>query len=371
MTSENARYWIRRRGLPHASGTIARKQPIAAAFLGGSITEGAGASDASRTSYRAMTGQFLTDRFADSAVTCVNAGVGGTNSTFGAHRFQDHVLRHGPIDLLFVEFAVNDGTDREESIRGMEGIVRQCRRLSPDTDIVFLYTAADKNLSAETPFNIAVHEEVAAHYGIPSVNFAAAVYDRIQAGDVQWEELAPDRVHPNDAGYALYAEVLRGFLEEQLVASDEASATVDPAPMDEQCYEQAAMLDLNAAEHGGAFRQSDGSALQPVGNWRYPLDHLFSDAPGESLAFSVTGTLAGVLLLCGADTGSLEYAINGGPYTTIDPFDKYCLQFYRPVIVMFPPRPERSAMRVSIRVGASRNGQSAGHALRIMKFLSS
>ena len=38
----------------------------------------------------------------------INAAVSGTGSDYGAPRLQRDVLRHRP-DLLFVEFAVNDG----------------------------------------------------------------------------------------------------------------------------------------------------------------------------------------------------------------------------------------------------------------------
>lgn len=37
----------------------------------------------------------------------------------------------------------------------------------------------DKNLTGYKPFNIAVHEEVADHYGIPSIDCAAKVYTMI------------------------------------------------------------------------------------------------------------------------------------------------------------------------------------------------
>jgi len=37
---------------------------------------------------------------------------------------EEHALVKGKIDLLFVEFAVNDGDDAAESIRGMEDVVR-------------------------------------------------------------------------------------------------------------------------------------------------------------------------------------------------------------------------------------------------------
>ncbi|WP_052770429.1 SGNH/GDSL hydrolase family protein [Paenibacillus sp. IHB B 3415] len=206
-----------RRGLPGMRSKLAGDAPLTAAFLGGSITEGAGASDADTTSWRALTGAYLQRLYAGHPVRCINAGVGGTTSTFGAHRLQEHVLRHGEIDLLFVEFSVNDGEDRGESIRGMEGIVRQCRRLSPETELIFVYTAADKNLTGYKPFNIAVHEEVADHYGIPSIDCAAKVYTMIHTGELSWKRFAPDGYHPLDAGHALYAGLVQEYLQQAIV----------------------------------------------------------------------------------------------------------------------------------------------------------
>ena len=52
-------------------------------------------------------------------------------------------LRHNP-DLLFVEFATNDGRAAPEAIwRSMEGIVRQTWKKNPATDIVFAYTITE------------------------------------------------------------------------------------------------------------------------------------------------------------------------------------------------------------------------------------
>jgi hypothetical protein len=89
-------------------------------FLGGSITEMEG--------YRPMVCSLLEERFPKTEFTFTNAGIGSTCSTTGAFRLRRDVLDHGPVDLLFVEFAVNDDQDghlsREECIRGMEGVVR-------------------------------------------------------------------------------------------------------------------------------------------------------------------------------------------------------------------------------------------------------
>ena len=55
-------------------------------------------------------------------------------------RVAHDALRHNP-DLLFVEFATNDGGAQPQAIwRSMEGIVRQTWKKDPATDIVFTYT---------------------------------------------------------------------------------------------------------------------------------------------------------------------------------------------------------------------------------------
>ncbi|CAN7269344.1 SGNH/GDSL hydrolase family protein [Paenibacillus sp. LjRoot153] len=382
MTNTWANHWLNHRGgLPHMQEKLNRHEPITVAFIGGSITEGAGASDLATTSWRALTERYLKQRYTPDMVMCINAGVGGTTSTFGAHRLQAHVLSHGEIDLLFVEFSVNDGEDRDESIRGMEGIVRQCRRLSPRTDICFIYSAADKNLTESTPFNIAVHEEVAAYYEIPSVNFAARVYALLQTDEVRWDDLASDRVHPNDAGHALYASFLREYLNEALGGKKDADGDKDPVRINGQevvsllpslnpnNYEYAAMLEVDPVDGLVGFEWRELSS-EPLMNWRYDTRHLYTDTHDASLSFTVHGQRAGILLLCGPDSGTFEYAIDSEPFQAIQLFDDWCLKAYRPIMAMFPMYADRQSRRITIRHTGKKDERSTGTSLRILKLLS-
>ncbi|WP_053374016.1 SGNH/GDSL hydrolase family protein [Paenibacillus sp. FJAT-27812] len=374
MIDQSASSYVNlRRGLPNLSKRLRHNEPIVVAFLGGSITEGYGASDPDKASWRALTESYLRERFSEDRVTCVNAGVGGTNSTFGVHRLREHALPNSEIDLLFVEFSVNDGEDREESIRGMEGIVRQCWRLSPEADICFLYTAAEKNLTARMPFNIAVHEEVAAHYHIPSVNFAASIYDLIGEGQARWEELAPDLVHPNDAGYARYAQAVRHFLEYAFIndAGHEEGweNPALPSPLDDKSYEHAVMLDFYQGVQQGGFMLMK-EAPEPLINWRYQGEHLYADRKGASFSFAVSGRSAGLLLLCGPDTGIFEYSLDGLTFNEVQLFDEWCLGAFRPVIAMFPLSPHGQTLQITVRNTDRKDERSTGTGLRILKVLS-
>ncbi|MCL6459473.1 MAG: SGNH/GDSL hydrolase family protein, partial [Gorillibacterium sp.] len=200
-----------RGGMRTAAQKLHSSEEMTIAFIGGSVTEGAGASDGENTSYRAITCRYLEQRFPAVAFTFINAAIGGTDSVYGAYRLGQDVLQYGPIDLLFVEFAVNDAGNRSESLRAMEGIVRHAKRITPQTDICFLYMANKTGLeqfcaNGRVQNNIYHHEEVAEHYQLPSVSIALAIYRRIAAGLIEWEQISGDEVHPNDAGYALYAQ---------------------------------------------------------------------------------------------------------------------------------------------------------------------
>ncbi|SDW56209.1 Lysophospholipase L1 [Paenibacillus sp. CF384] len=371
-------YCTAREGLPHFRNKMSLNEPVTVAFLGGSITEGYGASDPDQSSWRALTEQYLQTAYPSVEWTFINAGVGGTNSTLGAHRFHTHVKMEHEIDLLLLEFAVNDSQHRErtpegraEAIRGMEGIVRQCLSLSPQADIVVLYSADEINLREKEPFFIAAHEEVAAHYGLPSVSFFGRVRDWLWAGGGTWEQLAPDRTHPNDAGYAFYADLLLTFLE--LSMEEHAAGSLNeirenlPAPMLEASYERAAMKDLSDVYDVKQLQKRERP--DNMVNWRYAAAHLASDDPEAAFSFDVNGQGAGLLLICGPDSGMLEYAINGGPFQLVNPFDEWCPLFQRPVPVQLVQRSQAETMRITVRNAAQKDERSTGTWLRVLALL--
>ena len=182
------------------------------AFLGGSITCAPG--------WRVWTSRAIQERFPDTQFEFINAGIGGTNSTFGAFRLGRDVLGDGPVDLLFVEFAVNDSYERgpdNRRARAMEGIVRQVRRLNPKTDLVFVYLLDKPKFetlnAGEVPEPIQDHESVARHYDIPRVDLASVVAAGLNAGEYLWEDLFGDACHTKSRGGEVYGAFVREFLD--------------------------------------------------------------------------------------------------------------------------------------------------------------
>lgn len=106
-------------------------------------------------------------------------------------------------------------------------------------------------------------------------------------------------------------------------------------------------------------------------NWRYSTEHVFAEASGASLTFQVEGRGAGMLLLCGPDTGILEYSVNGAPYVAVNPFDDWCIGAYRPVPVLFPALEHHGELQVTVRNTGRKDERSKGTGLRILKLLTS
>ena len=112
-------------------------------FFGGSITEGAGSSDPTKTSWAGRTAEWLKKRYPDVDFAFRNRAIGGTGSDFGVYRLESELMPEGePLpQLYFIEFAVNDYGWVYESIHtSMECIVRKIWSRCPTADIVFVYT---------------------------------------------------------------------------------------------------------------------------------------------------------------------------------------------------------------------------------------
>lgn len=81
------------RDLGNAFGKVQRDRQLTIGYFGGSITEGAGASDAAKTSWRSLTTSWFRKQFPNAQITEINAAIGGTGSPLGAFRTQTDLLR--------------------------------------------------------------------------------------------------------------------------------------------------------------------------------------------------------------------------------------------------------------------------------------
>jgi len=365
--------WLRLRGgLGRTASRIAAGLPVRVGFLGGSVTAGAGAADPERDSWRALCAKELSGRVRPGGSFAFrHAAIGGTDSTYGAFRLEAHLLRSFVPDLLFVEFSVNDAGDRTASVRGMEGIVRRTLRGNPAADICFVYTARKGEDAFDRPRPaIRHHEEVADRYGLPSVNIAAVANRLLAGGSLRWEELSGDDVHPNNEGYRLYADIVGAGLDVALARGGEASGPrAMPEPLDPVAYEGGKLASPEEARDRVGFRMERGWRPDAVCNWDPPADVLAAEEPGAELRFDFAGTAVGLDAIAGMDAGAIEYAIDDGPWRTLDTFDDYCRLFHRPKPIVLADGLPPGTHRLRVRLSADAHPDSAGRALRIRGFL--
>jgi lysophospholipase L1-like esterase len=204
-------------GLGHVFAKLKQGKRVSIGYFGGSITAGAGSTDPEKLCYRALTTAWFRTQFPEEGITEANAAIGGTGSIFGAARIEKDLIVNNP-DLVFIEFAVNDnGWDYTKIGPAMEQIIRTIRTRLPETDIIMIYTIEfprmyDAYKSGKTPDSIVLHQKIASHYGCSSINVGQELFNKVDSGKSTWADLAPDKCHPNDAGYAMYFRQIRDFL---------------------------------------------------------------------------------------------------------------------------------------------------------------
>jgi len=356
-----------RKGVGNFLAKVRAGKPVTVAYLGGSITA-QGDNKTAKGGWRVKTTKWLRDTYPQSKITEVHAAIGGTGSNLGVFRVGHDALRHDP-DLLFVEFACNDGGNggNPQSIwRSMEGIVRQTWKRNPRTDIVFTYTITTQMTNTYStgfrPRAAGADDMLADHYGIPSIDFGPRVWKAVAENKLMMtgkeietavpkddpehdkkvrEMLAKDPrilfsndgVHPRDEGHDFYlASIKAGFAAMQdLPPVDHGKLLAKPFVDDN--LENAKLVDLKPYMLSG-----DWTTL-PCGAKKYDgLKHFsnrFGDTiyiarkPGSKLSFKFKGTQCQIYDLLGPDCAQLWITFDGKRRARPVPrFDSYCT-YYR------------------------------------------
>ena len=271
------------------------------AAIGGSITAGGLQTKDPKNRYIARVAEWFTQTFPKAKVRFVNAGIGGTNSLYGAMRVQRDVLSKKP-DLVIVEYAVNDNHPVPMFWGSYEGVLRQILREPRQPALVQLFFMQRKGENAQETQHM-----LGRHYNLPMVSFRDAWWPEIYSGRAQWEAMYADVVHPNDTGHILASELLIALLND-VNAKPEWSATTSradlPAPM---------ITDLFAN-----CRYAQGTDLKPTQNsgWTQNADGTKWESPASTDG-SIEFGFAGKLLFVGYDIDKdsepfATFSIDGG-----------------------------------------------------------
>lgn len=190
-----------------------RGEALSVVFFGGSLTWGANASDPNRSSWRALMGDYLRQRYPRAPFVCHDAAIGGTGSDLGLFRLDRDVLAHKP-DLVFLDFTANDDlySADERRLATYEEILRTMVTQGIPVVQVFLGFSWDfgPKYSLDKLPRRQAHLRLAAAYHTSVADAFPYVQQQIVSGATSVKELwAIDGVHPDDAGYRLFFDVAR------------------------------------------------------------------------------------------------------------------------------------------------------------------
>jgi hypothetical protein len=341
------------------------------AFMGGSITEMNG--------YRPMVCDLLKKRFPDTAFSFIDAGVASTCSTTGAFRLTADVFKDGPVDLFFVEFAVNDDQDaghaRRECVRGMEGIIRHVRELNPNVDVVdthFVNEGMIKTLhEGKTPLTVEAHEAVCEHYAVSSIDLAREVAGQIKAGTLTWKQYGG--VHPAPFGNAIAARMIDELFNrawaKPLPNEAAPKAHKQRDPLDAMSYANGRFIDPKDAKIANGFTLAvpDWKSIPGGKRDRFSkLPILSATESGAQLTLEFEGTAIGAYVLAGPDAGIVEASIDGAPAERVDLYHTFSKGLHYPRTMLFGHDLKPGKHMLTLKVSAQT--RSTGHAIRIMQF---
>jgi len=187
-------------------------------FIGGSITQGCNPS-LPENAYVERVTKWFKEKFPNMQIESINAGVGATGSLIGVHRVERDIIAYKP-DLVFVEFAANDVSPKQDTNISYESLIRKLVINLPDTAIVEIFMTLETGESAEEE-----EAQIARHYHIPTVSYRQEVFRQMKLGSYTWKDIETDEVHPNDKGHGIVAGLIAELMEAAL--SKEAGRTFD------------------------------------------------------------------------------------------------------------------------------------------------
>ncbi len=284
---------------------------ITAAYIGGSITEGYSDNITLKTEEKwvTMSTEWLNEQFPESEITYVNAGLSGTPSILGNVRLERDVLQYDP-DIVFVEFAVNDGTEASYK-NAYESLIRTLLTQEKDIAVVLLFTIVENGHTCQPHMST-----IGENYNLPMISLPDSVWVEMQEGRMSWSDYSADQSHPNVEGSKIIRDFVINYFEKVIEVYPDNTGEVDknlPEPVYSGDYTDMKFLDsTNLEVELNNFAESENGHHWFKNGWQ------FRDEIGGSVKFNVTcKKLAMVFKVNNSKTfGTAEIYVDGELKTT-------------------------------------------------------
>ncbi|SCY39181.1 SGNH/GDSL hydrolase family protein [Butyrivibrio sp. INlla14] len=304
-------------------------EDVCLAFIGGSITQGAGAIPIHEKCYPRLFAETFEKKYTNGGkVDFIKAGVGGTPSELGMCRFERDILRQGAKqpDLIVIEFAVNDEGDETKGVC-YESLVRKALALpwKPAVVLLFAVFSFDWNLQDRLG-------PVGVRYDLPMVSIMDAVTPQFtllpnDGRIISKNQFFYDQFHPSNLGHQVMSDCLINLVDEVNGKAVSESFSLDEKELDKITpvigadFEKVELVDkhelkrLSKKYHitlmsEGSFNSEDkelqmvemDKKIEPVAELPYNWAH----ASTENDPFRLKLTCSKLLLLF-KDSGSTAY----------------------------------------------------------------
>lgn len=253
--------------------------------IGGSITQGSLASD--NYGYEKMMREWWEKTFPDAKFTFINAGIGGTDSHFGIYRLERDLLQYNP-DFVTVEFSVND-TQKKLNALTYECLVRKILEQDNNPAVMLLFMTQEDGTSL-----VDTHKPIGEYYNLPMISYKNAILPVIERGDITWDDISPDNIHPNDDGHKVVMELISSYFEEEILPKlDEITDTYELPKAQTDQYANAKLvecIDSDAVSENlgnftvGAFDES-AKTTHFKGGWKW--DATGDDTSATPMEFDI------------------------------------------------------------------------------------
>lgn len=301
-------------------------EKITIGAIGGSITEGAGATRYQEC-YAYQTYQKFKDEYGSgdgSNVGFVNAGVGGTPSTFGIMRYERDIVARvsdpdALPDIVLVEYAVNDYAEPTKHAC-YESLVKYILEQPNNPVVILVFAVFPDGFTLQNDL-----EKVGTTYDLMMVSTKDAVFPYI---DKQWtsKEFFHDIYHPTTLGHGVMADCIINTIK---MAAEKVTSAADikldvPAAYGTQyvglktifkdSYEENINLSV------GSFSENDPNAYanNPIG--KIYEQNFYHTSGTESLTF--TANCKNLLLAYRAvndeNFGAIDIYVDGEKVKTIN-----------------------------------------------------
>ncbi len=312
-------------------------EDVTIAFIGGSITQGAGAVPIHTQCYAYQTFKglcALAGKGTEENIHYIKAGVGGTPSELGMLRYDRDVLRDGAVtpDIVVVEFAVNDEGDETKG-ECYDSLVRRILASPNKPAVILLFAVFANDWNLQERLSV-----VGETYRLPMVSTRDTVVEQFykksgQGRVVTKSQFFYDCYHPTNTGHKIMADGLLKLMkavDESPMDTDDLNLASVKAPLGD-AFENVRLLDRSqnpaaAQITCGDFAETDEELqgvemdlnLAPTKQFPHNWMHTRGREP-----FEMDICCTGLLLISkdsGApDAGCAEVYVDGERVLTADP----------------------------------------------------